>query len=101
MRNLSSLDVMWKWDYPQYKHLGYGDRLAKMCVGGAPWDSAKLQAIVWGDSHAAHMTAPLLGPRRAVNPRSPQGRALRARGIDGESARRAIIVVATQSRVCD
>jgi peptidoglycan/LPS O-acetylase OafA/YrhL len=54
-QELSSLDVMWEWDCPGSVSLDG----KSYCASGAPWETAKIKAMVWGDSHAEHMTPPL------------------------------------------
>jgi peptidoglycan/LPS O-acetylase OafA/YrhL len=51
-QELSSLEVMWKWDCPGSIDL-YG---RGYCAFGAPWETAKIKAVIWGDSHAEHIT---------------------------------------------
>jgi len=55
--NMSSLDQMWEWDCPNMKLV---DELGgSFCTFGAPWESAEVKGVLWGDSHAGHM-APIL-----------------------------------------
>jgi peptidoglycan/LPS O-acetylase OafA/YrhL len=54
---IASRDAMWQWKCPQTVKLGLpsfsDDSLVEsQCVVGADWSTARLRAIVWGDSHA-------------------------------------------------
>jgi peptidoglycan/LPS O-acetylase OafA/YrhL len=51
-QELSSLEIMWKWECPASATL---DR-KEYCAFGAPWETSKIKAMVWGDSHAMHMS---------------------------------------------
>ena len=66
LSGMQSLDLMWKWNGcrtttavgPIPSELsGFADE----CEFGAPWSSAKIKAVLWGDSHASHF-APLIEP---------------------------------------
>ncbi|MGO3713578.1 acyltransferase family protein [Alcaligenes aquatilis] len=52
---LQSKDTMWNWDCPENRFFGK----EYFCSAGAPWSSAKVKAVVIGDSHAQHLM-PLL-----------------------------------------
>ncbi|MFB9265847.1 acyltransferase family protein [Bradyrhizobium erythrophlei] len=52
---ISSLNVMWDWPCPAQADVVGG----RLCAFGAPWESAKKRALLWGDSHADHFV-PLL-----------------------------------------
>ncbi|MEH2508708.1 peptidoglycan/LPS O-acetylase OafA/YrhL [Nitrobacteraceae bacterium AZCC 1564] len=49
--NMRSLNVMWDWKCPSSRQ---GN-----CVFGSPWDTATQHVLLWGDSHAEHLTAML------------------------------------------
>jgi peptidoglycan/LPS O-acetylase OafA/YrhL len=54
-QELSSLDVMWEWECPTKTTLDG----RSYCGFGAPWETAKIKAMLWGDSHAEHFSPPL------------------------------------------
>ncbi len=53
-QGMASLDVMWEWKCP-HEQTFEGLAFSK-CVVGAPWEKATRKAILWGDSHAEHLT---------------------------------------------
>ena len=63
-RGLGDLDVMWRWTCPQQISIGLPSddgpaEAFRSCIVGAPWESARTHAVVWGDSFADHLM-PLL-----------------------------------------
>jgi peptidoglycan/LPS O-acetylase OafA/YrhL len=56
-REMDGLETMWAWQCPSYILIDGLNR--DYCAFGAPWNSAKHKAILWGDSHAEHL-APLI-----------------------------------------
>src|SRR5262249_23674150 len=51
---MSSLDVMWDWACPAevtFSELAYAP-----CNFGKPWAQASTKVLLWGDSHAQHLT---------------------------------------------
>lgn len=60
---MSSLDVMWDWNCPYTIKLGG----TNTCQFGAPWASADVKAVLWGDSHAEHL-APIIEAATAGKP---------------------------------
>jgi peptidoglycan/LPS O-acetylase OafA/YrhL len=63
-RGLGDLDLMWRWTCPQKLAVGLpSDGSAtdsqQTCVVGAPWETARTRAVLWGDSFADHLL-PLL-----------------------------------------
>lgn len=54
-QELSSLDAMWDWECPANVNLNGND----YCAFGAPWSTAPIRAMVWGDSHAGHISPPI------------------------------------------
>lgn len=59
MKKIASLDVMWEWECPQLVKMEIDGKQQNACVFGAPWDTAKQRAVLWGDSHAQHF-APVM-----------------------------------------
>ncbi|MEZ6030000.1 MAG: SGNH hydrolase domain-containing protein [Hyphomonadaceae bacterium] len=54
-QELSSLEVMWDWKCPTSATFSGSE----YCAYGAPWAEASIRAMLWGDSHAEHMSPPL------------------------------------------
>lgn len=54
-QELSNLRTMWAWNCPANVNLNGNN----YCAFGAPWTTASIRAMVWGDSHAGHMSPPL------------------------------------------
>lgn len=50
---IRSLDAMREWPCKDSMLKGIG---GSYCVFGAPWDSAKRKTVIWGDSHAQHIS---------------------------------------------
>ncbi len=56
-QKMASLEVMWQWDCPQQVEVP--ELGGNFCAFGAPWETAKVRGILWGDSHAEHF-APIV-----------------------------------------
>ena len=60
VRELGDLTTMWKWSCPADPPAGLPATwrfpgTATPCVVGAPWDTARTRAVLWGDSFAEHV----------------------------------------------
>lgn len=55
--NMGSRDQMWEWECPAKVFVKELD--GEFCTFGAPWESAPIKGVLWGDSHAQHM-APMI-----------------------------------------